>query len=489
MIFKGATRRDFLRRGALAAAGISALRAQSPTPLQATGRHKKVIVIGAGLAGLSAALELGEAGHHVTIFEARERPGGRVWTLRSPFSDGLYAEAGAESFGDNHTYVQHWVKRFDLPVMPTHSAGNLRSLYYLNGQRFVPGKTATEWPLNLPAAELKVSWRGLARKYVDPAVHDIGDPLSPDWPSREVLDKYDSVSFAEMLARRGASPETINLLRAGYSDVWDNGTGPDSALCSLRDEAIGRNMKEQVRIQGGNDQLPQAFAHKLEAVIHYNAALVSIEHNFKGVTATIEEHGRRNKISADYLICAIPFTVLRSVHVTPAFSAAKQSAIGGLSYQSISRVFLQTKTRFWNADGLSGYAVTDLPVMTVWDCSAGEPGEHAILESYMSGESARKIGSLADADRVKVALENVEKLFPGIRDQFEHGTSVAWETEPWSRGGFAWFKRNQMSTLLPHVAGAEGRVFFAGEHTSPWFGWMQGALQSGHRAAQEVNQA
>ena len=238
---------------------------------------------------------------------------------------------------------------------------------------------------------------------------------------------------------------------------------------------------------GGNDQLPKAFARKLESSIHYNAALVAIEQTARGVTAVIEERGRRNKVHADQMICAIPFTTLRGVHVSPAFSAAKQAAIRELTYQSVSRVFLQTKTRFWAADGLSGYAVTDLPVMTVWDCSAGEPGEHAILESYISGEPARQIGALGDAERVKVARDNIEKLYPGFGDQYERGTSVAWETEPWSRGGFAWFKRNQMSTLLPHVASPERRVFFAGEHTSPWFGWMQGALQSEPRVAQEVN--
>lgn len=479
MNLRTASRRDFLRAGA---AALSA----SPIRLHAAGRPKKILVIGAGLAGLSAALDLTQAGHEVTIFEARERPGGRVWTLRDPFSEGLYAEAGAESFGDNHTYVQHYVKQFDLPVMPTFDTGTLRTLYHVKGHRFIPGRTASEWPFPLPAAEQKMSWHALARKYVDPAVKDIGDPLSPGWPSRDLLEKFDSISFAQMLEQRGASAETINLLRIGYSDVWDNGTAADSALCSLRDEAIGRNMKEQMRMKGGNDQLPKAFAKKLGASVHYGAPLVSIDQNGKGVTATIEQRGRRSKVSADYLICAIPFPCLRDVHVNPAFSEGKQTAIQELTYQSVSRIFVQTKTRYWNADGLSGYAVTDLPVMTVWDCSAGEPGDHAILESYMSGENARHMGSMPDTGRVQAALDNLQKLFPGIRDQYEKGTSVAWETEPWSRGGFAWFKRNQMATILPDVATREGRVFFAGEHTSPWLGWMQGALQSGSRVAQEV---
>ncbi len=204
---------------------------------------------------------------------------------------------------------------------------------------------------------------------------------------------------------------------------------------------------------------------------------------------TVEERGRRSKISADYLICAIPFSVLRSISVEPSFSPGKQRAIREIGYQSVTRVYVQTKTRWWTAEGLSGFAATDLPIRTVWDCSAGEPGQHAILESYMSGEEARHMESLPGERRIDVTLDNLEKLFPGARDNYQAGASVAWDSDPWARGAFAWFKANQMSTLLPHMAAPEERVFFAGEHTSPWFGWMQGALQSGVRVAQEVNQA
>ena len=473
------TRRYFLSRTILGSACATPL----AMALQSGGPPKNVLVAGAGLAGLSAAYELLQAGHQVRMIEAQNRPGGRVLTLREPFSEGLYAEAGAESFGDTHTYVKRYVEQFDLPVMPALSFGKLRTLYYLRGQRLPETRAGFEWPVKLPASEQGMSWSNLAKKYIQPAVMDIGDPLAPGWPSAEIREKYDRISFAEMLRRHGATPEAISVLKIGYSDVWDNGTEPDSALCSLRDEAIARNARRYQRIEGGNDRLPNALAGKIGDRIQYGAALTRIDQNDERVTVTVEERGRQSKISADYLICAIPFSVLRSIPVEPSFSAGKQRTIRELSYQSVTRVFVQTKTRWWTAEGLSGYAATDLPIMTVWDCSAGEPGQHAILESYMSGVEARRMASLPRARRIDAALENLEKLFPGVRDNYETGASVAWGE------AFAWFKTGQMSTLLPHIAGREGRVFFAGEHTSPWFGWMQGALQSGMRAAQEVNAA
>jgi monoamine oxidase len=472
------SRRDLLRNAALASAWKT---------LPAATRSRHVLVIGAGLAGLSAAYELEQAGHRVTIFEARDRPGGRVHTLREPFSNGLYAEAGAESFGDNHNFVQHYVKQFDLPVMPTFPPSRLRTLYYMSGKALKEDRSGVEWPVKMSEGEQKISWFALQAKYITPAAKEIGDPLAPGWPSREILDKYDRLSFREMLARRGATPEAIAILQAGYSDVPDNGTGADSALCSLRDEAIGRNMRLQQRILGGNDRLPKAFLDRIRGRVEYGAALMRIVQNRSSVTAVFEKRARHHQVSADFLVCAIPFTTLRMVENT--FPENKRRAISELRYQSVTRVYLESSSRYWNAQGWLGYAMTDLPVMTVWDCSAPLPGDSGILECYISGEHARRIAALPGADRVRTAKDQVDALFPGMRANFVHGASVCWDDEPWSRGAFAWFKANQMTELLPHVASREGRVFFAGEHTSPWFGWMQGALESGRRAAAEVNQA
>ena len=452
------SRRDLLKTALLSTAAFGAGRPP-----------KRILIAGAGLAGLSAAYELVQSGHQVTVLDARDRPGGRVLTLRDTFADGQYAEAGAETFGETHNFVQHYVQALQLETIPAWNYGKLTSLVFRDGQSSPSTSTSS-----------------LSRKYVEPAVKEIGDPLAPGWPSADLLRQFDRVSMAEMLQSRGASPEEIAALQVIYSDSWDNGTAPDSALCLLRDEAIARK-GASFRIRGGNDRLPKALAQSLGARVHYRTTLERIHQNNKRVTVTVNTSGRRSQISADYLICAIPFTVLRSIEVSPAFSEGKQRAIRELSYNSVTRVYVQSPTRSWIADGLSGYAATDLPIGTVWDCTEGQPGARGILECYTSGERARRLASLSEPQRIRTVVENLQKVFPGVSN--EKSASVAWDADPLVKGAFAWFKRDQMSTLLPHIARREGRVFFAGEHTSPWFGWMQGALESGNRAAHEVNEA
>jgi monoamine oxidase len=451
------------RRDLLKTALVSTL----PVAVRAAGPSKKVLIVGAGLAGLSAAYELVQAGHQVTVLDARDHPGGRVLTLRDSFADGQYVEAGAETFGETHNFVRHYVQTFHLETTPAWNYGTLTSLIFRDGRRSRPTSD-------------------LSRKYIEPAVKEIGDPLAPGWPSTELLRQFDRVSMAGLLRNRGASPDEIALLEVGYSDSWDNGTSPDSALCLLRDEAIARK-GASFRIRGGNDQLPKALAQSLGARVHYRTTLQRIRQDNKRVTATVNTSGRRSQISADYLICAIPFTVLRSIEVSPAFSEGKQRAIRELTYNSVTRVYVQSETRSWIADGLSGYAATDLPIGTVWDCTEGQSGARGILECYTSGERARRLASLSEPQRIRTVVENVQKVFSGV--SAEKAVSVVWDADPLVKGAFAWFKRDQMATLLPHIARREGRVFFAGEHTSPWFGWMQGALESGNRAAHEVNDA
>jgi len=461
------TRRDLLKAVLISAGSRAVLRAQAPKQLAPGRPPRRILVAGGGLAGLAAAYELVQAGHEVTVFEARDRPGGRVLTLRNGFADGQYAEAGAETFGQTHSFVHHYVQAFGLATMPAWNYGKLASLIFRSGQR---SRLSSE----------------LSRKYIEPAVKEIGDALTPGWPPAELLRKFDRISMAELLQRRGASPDEIALLELHYSDSWDNGTAPDSALCLLRDEAIARK-GASFRIRGGNDQLPQALARSLGALVHYRTTVVRIEQDDKQVSVTVNESGRHSQISADYLVCAIPFPLLRSVNVSPAFSPGKQRAIRELRYNSVTRVYVQSQSRPWIAEGLSGFVATDLPIGTVWDCTEGQPGERAILECYTSGARARWLASLSEPERARVAIKNLDKVFPGAK--YDKAVSVAWDADPLVLGAFAWFKRDQMSTLLPHIARREGRVFFAGEHTSPWFGWMQGALESGHRAAHEVNDA
>jgi monoamine oxidase len=485
-------RREFLKRSIFAATALPCLHpvisAASRDAIRRTGAAKKVIVIGAGLAGLSSAYELAQAGHEVTVIEARARSGGRVWTLRDSFPEGLHAEAGATNVFDNHEWTMKYVKELGVALDPMESTGGA-SIFHMRGKRIVikPGG-AVEWPIELNPEEKGLGRGALWAKYVTPVVKEFGNPEMADWPPAQ-LKRYDGMSFAEFLRRRGASPGAVEILRLGLADQLGEGADAVSALNLLREAAPRAVMKQSFSIRGGSDALPRAFAARLGDRILYGSPVVKIEHDARGARVICSRAGSRQTFEADYLICAIPFAVLARVEISPGFSPQKREAIAQLGNTSVTRVFLQTRKRFWLDEGLSGAATTDLPIMTAYDKAHYLPGRRGLLEAYVAGARARRLAAMTSNERLNFTVEQMERILPAIREHYEGGASVCWDEDEWARGAYAWFKPGQMESFLPHISRPEGRVHFAGDHTSPWPGWMNGALQSGARAAREVNQA
>jgi monoamine oxidase len=484
-------RRDFLKKSFAAAATLSA--ASSPTltlaqtSLERRGAAKRVLVIGAGLAGLSAAYELTRAGHDVTILEARTRPGGRVLTLRDPFPDGLYAEAGATRIPNHHHYSLKYIELFGLTLDPFQPP-DVPSVYYVRGRRFwvTPGQQV-EWPYDLTADERALGLDGMRQKYIWSALSELGDVTDPRWPPPEVLKKYDQMSRSEFWRSRGASSEAVALLSLGGTD---DRLEARAALIMLRNHALNQKFKQYHKIRGGMDLLPKAFASRLSEKIHYATPVVRIEQQTKGVTATFLQAGSHHTLTGDYLICTVPFSVQKNIEVTPAFSVEKQRAINELPYLSASKVLLQSKHRFWAGSRESGFATTDLPISQVWDMTYGQAGSRGILGAVPTSVHSQRVTGMSETERLSFALEHVTKVYPGMREHFEGGVTKCWDEDEWARGASAFYKPGQFSALLPHVARPEGRVHFAGEHTSAWIdGWMQGALESGGRVAHEVNRA
>jgi monoamine oxidase len=181
--------------------------------------------------------------------------------------------------------------------------------------------------------------------------------------------------------------------------------------------------------------------------------------------------------------------VAQRLKFKPEVSAAKRRAMNELPYTSVTRVYLQTATRFWRDSNFRGTLTTDLPVMWTRDATVNQPGTRGILESYMAGKQARRTAALREDQRIEHVAKQMEVAFPGLKDQLEGGCSKAWDEDPFAKGGYCYFKPGQIAALWPHVATPEGRIHFAGEHTSAWPGWMQGALASGLRAVEEIQKA
>jgi monoamine oxidase len=455
--------------------------------LQCKGAPKKVIIIGAGLAGLVAGYELTEAGHEVTILEARLRPGGRVYTLREPFSDGMYAEAGAGRIPDNHNWTMKYVKLFGLTLEPFNPSNGV-NLSYIRGKR-VKAKLNEEIDLSqssltLATAERGLDISGLWEKYVTPVLPEMLDPTAPDWPPA-ALRKYDRMTFAEFLREQGASTDAIMLLEMPFYKPEDD---KNSALWWLREAALLQAQRQTYKIRGGNDLLPKAFAARLAEKIRYGAPVMKIEQQARNVGVVYKQTGMPQRLTADYLICTIPFSVLKRIEVVPPFSPEKQRAIARQSYDSVTRIYLQTRTRYWESEGLNGFAITDLPE-DIWHATFDQPGHRGILGSYQSGAQAQQTAALPENERINSTIERMEKIFPGLRDNFEGSTTICWDEDEWACGALSILQPGEMFSLFPHIAKPEGRVHFAGEHASAWPGWMQGALESGYHAASEVAQA
>jgi monoamine oxidase len=488
-MFIPTNRREFLRLGVLVASAQLAPRswAFAPQALPHTPSPQKVLVVGGGLAGLVAGYELTQAGHDVTILEAQLRPGGRVLTLREPFSDGLYAEAGAARIPDNHDLTLYYVKYFGLTLVPF-LPNTLARVFLLQGKRIsVQSRSEldlSQVPLDLTPEERRLGFSGLAEKYLGPAMRAMGDPGGSDWPNATAK-AYDGVSMAQFLTEQGASHGAIELLEYPFQSAEDD---PVSFLWNLRDFWYASHSTTRYKIAGGNDLLPKAFAAKLRDKIHYGSVVGRIEQDSNKVRAIATQAGAHHTFEADRLICTMPFPVLRRVEIDPPFSELRRRAIAELQYDPITRVILQCRTRYWEKGGYNGFGISDLP-QEIWHPTHDQPGTRGLLVSYMFTSVGQRVGAMSEDKRLEFVSREMEKVHPGLLANLEGAVSKVWPADPWAGGGTSLHAPGQLTTICVGIERPEGRVHFAGEHTSKWPGWMQGALESGLRAAKEVHES
>ncbi|HEX8267694.1 MAG TPA: FAD-dependent oxidoreductase [Pyrinomonadaceae bacterium] len=481
-------RRDFLR---LNAAGAFVSLAFPPTSLSSTGlrrdgqyqKREKIAVIGAGLAGLAAAYELDNLGYETVVLEAQMRAGGRVQTLREAFSDGLYAEAGAMAIADVDKFTLDYAKKFNLPLQKTNPTGAPRRF-------FVRGKWLTNpqiTPYALNANEKRVGLEELYLHYASTGIKQIGNTELKSW-SPAAFTELDKLTVSEYLRKQGASKDAIEFLRLTELGLYGDGVDSSSALGVLLGEAHYINAEKFYAIQGGNDLLPKAFAKRLADKIQYGAAVSGLAQNENGVKIIGNRKGFSFVLEADRVVCAVPLTVLGKMEITPPLSQAKRRAASQLKYSSVSRVYLQSRTRVWQKYYQTVRATTDDPRVVYEDQTDTQPkSRRGIVESHTFGAEARQIAALTEKERLRQSVQQLEKLFPDYEKEFEGGTSKCWDDDEFSQGAYVDYQRGQMIEHFAHIASPEGRIYFAGEHTSKMFASMEGALESGRRIVAEIH--
>jgi monoamine oxidase len=480
-------RRQFINDLGLSAAALALLPnisvASRRGNLALQGAPKSVVILGGGLAGLAAAYELKKAGHTVTILEARKQPGGRVRTIRD-FDDGLYAEAGPVAFPENHTFTWDYAREFGLQLRPAVRI-DLDSLCNIRGQQFRIGPSNNNIPLNLTASERQAGIGGIIPLYLGDYMRDVGNPRRANFPPAS-LREIDAISLRQLLVNQGASADAIRIIEASQLGVLGFGLDSVSAMDGVVTEAIA-SAAFFYEIVGGNDQLPGALKKRVKKQFKKAAVVLRIEQNESGVKVTYSQGGEILTLNADRAVCTLPFPVLKNIEVSPAFSAEKQQAINELKLTPVTRTYMQFKRRVWEENKLSGYGITDLDIQNTYSPTMTQPGTRGILTSYAGGQRALDLGAMSETERENEVLDRMGGLFGVTRKHLNFTVSQIWHQDEWARGAFTYFEPGQMTTLLPVAQQPEGRIHFAGEHTSAWHGWMNGALESGNRVAEEIN--
>jgi len=478
------TRRSFLKTTSVATslASISPLTISSI--FSASSDDKRIIVVGAGLAGLSCAYELDQAGFNVILIEARSRPGGRVRTYRDPFADNLYAEMGAEYVDSTDMYVKEYCKKFDLKVLPAKQYDGV----YVRGQRLTMEGLRSGKDLLPFKGTLKGKLFGQEVQYIQKWI-DLVNQKGVSYPEVQALDK---ISVEEMLKKGGAPKDIIDLYT--YTNATESTTVPSKmsalymVLANTRTSAFNENTVEG-RIFGGNNQLPKILAKKLGTKIKYNRSLQSLVFDSKGVIATIEENGKKTTIKGIKCVLAIPASILRNININPGFSTEKINCIQKQQYGHAMKIAMQYRRRFWDDKNSIGQRVfTDTSLRRIYHFSIDQPGPRGILLSFTSGEDAIKLGRLDENKRVKIAQNTCKNIWPESPQYWEKGITKYWNEDPWVKASYSLAGIGQKG-FREILAKREGSVFFAGEHTAVQRASMNGAIESGLRVMEELKRA
>jgi monoamine oxidase len=436
-------------------------------------RGISVLVAGAGLAGLTAARELTKRGANVTVIESRARTGGRVMTARMPFLQNQHAEMGADLIDESQEEICRLIK-----------AVGLRTSRILQN-----GFTAVREDARRTRIAGQHGWFELAKR-LRPEVRAFR--LSEQRWDGAVAESLARESVAEWLDRIRA-PKPLRDVATGMRGFFLADPG-DLSLIALADQFAEDGVpggETMFRIVGGNDRLPAALTKALGSKVQLQAILRRVSQTSSHVAAAIEQNGSVHEGRFDYLVCTLPAATLRDVVFEPAMPDAQRQAVATLKYGAATKTGLQFDRATWRKRGKPRAFGTPFDIGAAWDGNEEQRGSRgkarAGILTLLAG------GSASTATREMLAAEGPSRIVRELswldlrRTRMMAWTTMSWELEPWSKGGYAFFDPRFPPGIRYSLACPMGRVFFAGEHTSlRWQGYMNGAVETGLRAAEEI---
>ena len=483
-------------RSAFLAGAGAALASASAWPVVASGGSpRRVVIVGAGLAGLTCAYRLHRAGVASTVYEANSGVGGRTWTLRDFFDDGQIAENGGEFISSEHTAIRKLAAEMGLELVDVRAAqkAGTQELYYVRGERYTFAEMLRDYATVYPKVK---------------AAADAGYPAVYNrfTQAGRALDLISAREWIERHVPGGTSSKIGWLL--DLDATTENG-GESSSQSSL--ELVGMlgympnyNPKggfylvgtdERYGVKGGNDQIAAQLHDRLPAgTVRTNSALTALRKRADGsYVCTFESHMQSFDVRADHVVLALPFSTLRRVDLSKAgFDARKMKAINELQLGTNTKIYMQFHGRPWLDRGYNGFTYADTGYQQTIDSSRGQAGTSGILEFYSGGAAGASYGPVsfapASPDAARKQLAGLEPLYPGITKAWNGKAFMDyWTGDRWHKGSYTYWSVGQCTTIAGYERTRQANVHFCGEHTAVNFqGFMNGAVATGEAAAGEI---
>ena len=448
--------------------------------------RRRIVVVGAGIAGLTAALLLKEAGHEVTILEARNRLGGRIYTYRG-FAGRMFGEFGAMRFPAHHHLGQHLInERFSLPTAPFPMYDE-DTYVYLAGTRVRRSDFgAGSFDFGLPEHERGILPADLLRRAMEPLTALMTEPGG--WS--RIIEKYDGYSLLAFLIERGVSEPAISLMgpllnlegRYHFSLVeW---------FAHYHEDVFGHLSY----LVDGADALPNAFLPALGGVVRYGAIVHAIDQDADGVTVRYRDPiGTEGTVTGDEVVLTVPLVLLRHMEIA-GLDLDKRFTMRNVYYGRAHKIFMQFSRKWWVEDDhiTHGATVTDLAIRQVVYTPAGQDPQlrqGVLIASYAWEQDSMAYSMLSESERLSQAMEDLCRIHPQAADTFEFGISHDWSLDPYAGGIGPLFRPHEMtSRFYDDIVRPVGRVWFANDACDQrGRRWIEGAIAAAIKNAWAIH--
>ena len=477
---------DRRRRRLLQGAGASALLAgcsSVPAPMRAGGGGDEVVVVGAGIAGLTAAWRLRQQGVRVRVFEAQERIGGRMLSLRNHFADDQVIELGGELIDTGHARIRSLAGELGIALDDLLDGDSDHDVWFFDGRA-------------IDEAELVRAFVPVAAA-IERDLASAGDGAYDYTDNNPAFRALDAMSINQWFDRNGVSGWLRKLLDVAYTTEMGLEIDQQSALnfltfVGIEDKdafKIFGESDERFHVRGGNDLIPRTLGTKLTDAIEPGHVLEAIRGEAGGYVLAFRKGAATREVRARQVILALPFTLLRKVQIDVELPALKQHAIEQLTYGTNAKLMIGFERRSWREHGANGASMSDLAYQTTWDTSRKQAGIGGALTNFTGGRHGVALGQGTAKQQAEAAVRDLERVFPGIAAARGNAREARmhWPSNPWVLGSYACFRPGDWAGLGGVMGESVGGLHFAGEHCSVESqGFMEGGCESGELAARAV---